>query len=96
MKSYSVRVSDSEDIIHYKDKPYRLKDMSFVRDENHNCQMVVYATMTPLDAPMNAVIDDMLSQQFPDKWHCDHCFGLLTNEQVDNGEIHCSQECSYG
>ena len=69
MKRLNVVVNDAEDIIYYKDRPYHLENMSFVRDETHNCQMVIYATMKPLVEKLNtdtvllkSAVDDMIEQ----------------------------------
>ena len=99
MKVLEVRVSQDQcEIVYHKGKPHVIDNLSFVRDERHNCQLIVYATMSPIDAPLHltpSFIDDIERQKNPDEHICKHC-GCLTFEDqeiVVGGEIYCDDLC---
>lgn len=104
MKQIEVRVNDGlEDIVYYKDKPYLLDQLSFVRDEKHNCQMIVYAIMTPLDMPelhlTPSFIDDMEAQNSPDVIGvCATCEEFIFDgdmwvKTLEKNRSYCSEKC---
>lgn len=104
MKTVNVTVNNTEDIIYYNDRPYRLENMSFHRDDSHNCQMVVYATMKPLIAELNkdvvqlqADVDDMIEQFNPDAFKCDYCKSFIDGNDPDvvilSDCIYCDVSC---
>lgn len=58
----------SFDTIYFRGNPHLLQNVSFVRDPEHNCQVVIFATMTPVAVPeaRQAIVDDMIAQLAPD------------------------------
>lgn len=103
MKQINFRVSDNQDIIYYDNKPYLLDNLSFVRDERHNCQLIVYAVMVLLDTPplhlTPSFIDDIERQSAPETVGvCHTCHEFITEADdyaSDDEHMYCSDDCYF-
>lgn len=91
-----IRVPGSGlDTIYFRGNPHLLQNVSFVRDPEQNCQVVIFATMTPVAVPeaRQAIVDDILKQNID--LICHYCADPIGTDFVDeDGNLYCCQDCA--